>query len=59
MALAGCVQAPESIRAQFGTNKTYNACHGSDAPDTAAEEVGQASVCTRARTRMHMLVAPP
>jgi hypothetical protein len=23
----------------FGTNKTYNACHGSDAPDTAAQEI--------------------
>lgn len=33
------LQAPDSIRAQFGTNKTYNACHGSDAPDTAAQEL--------------------
>mmetsp|Transcript_14303 Transcript_14303/g.38796 ORF Transcript_14303/g.38796 Transcript_14303/m.38796 type:complete len:381 (+) Transcript_14303:202-1344(+) len=32
-------QAPDSIRASFGTNKTYNACHGSDAPDTAAQEL--------------------
>ncbi|KXZ44028.1 hypothetical protein GPECTOR_75g752 [Gonium pectorale] len=32
-------EAPGSLRAQFGTDKTYNACHGSDAPDTAAEEV--------------------
>lgn len=33
-------EAPNSIRANFGTNKTYNACHGSDAPDTAAQELG-------------------
>ncbi|KAG2483996.1 hypothetical protein HYH03_017163 [Edaphochlamys debaryana] len=33
-------EAPQSLRAQFGTDKTYNACHGSDAPDTAAEELG-------------------
>ncbi|KAL6754216.1 nucleoside diphosphate kinase [Haematococcus lacustris] len=32
-------EAPHSIRAHFGTNKTYNACHGSDAPDTAAQEI--------------------
>ncbi|PNW75835.1 hypothetical protein CHLRE_12g558700v5 [Chlamydomonas reinhardtii] len=31
-------EAPGSLRAQFGTDKTFNACHGSDAPDTAAEE---------------------
>ncbi|GIL72238.1 hypothetical protein Vretimale_290 [Volvox reticuliferus] len=31
-------EAPNSIRAQFGTDKTFNACHGSDAPETAAEE---------------------
>ena len=29
-------QAPQSLRAQFGTDNTQNACHGSDAPDTAA-----------------------
>lgn len=33
------IEAPDSIRAHFGTNKTYNACHGSDAPETAAEEL--------------------
>lgn len=32
-------QAPGSIRAHFGTDKTYNAAHGSDAPDTAAQEL--------------------
>lgn len=31
--------APDSIRANFGTDKTYNACHGSDAPETAAQEI--------------------
>mmetsp|Transcript_18010 Transcript_18010/g.32887 ORF Transcript_18010/g.32887 Transcript_18010/m.32887 type:complete len:383 (-) Transcript_18010:16-1164(-) len=31
-------EAPETLRAYFGTDKTYNACHGSDAPDTAAYE---------------------
>lgn len=32
--------APQSLRAQFGTDGTQNACHGSDAPDTAAAEIG-------------------
>eukprot|EP00199_Chlamydomonas_sp_CCMP681_P001950 CAMPEP_0119109454 /NCGR_PEP_ID=MMETSP1180-20130426/17919_1 /TAXON_ID=3052 ORGANISM="Chlamydomonas cf sp, Strain CCMP681" /NCGR_SAMPLE_ID=MMETSP1180 /ASSEMBLY_ACC=CAM_ASM_000741 /LENGTH=379 /DNA_ID=CAMNT_0007095211 /DNA_START=57 /DNA_END=1196 /DNA_ORIENTATION=+ len=32
-------EAPSSIRAAFGTNNTFNACHGSDAPETAAEEI--------------------
>ena len=32
--------APQSLRAQFGTDNTFNACHGSDAPDTAAAELG-------------------
>ncbi len=31
--------APESIRAAFGTDGSYNAVHGSDAPDTAAAEI--------------------
>lgn len=30
---------PHSIRAHFGTDKTHNAAHGSDAPDTAAQEL--------------------
>ena len=30
-------EAPESLRARFGTDGTRNACHGSDAPDTAAQ----------------------
>lgn len=32
--------APQSLRARFGTDGTQNACHGSDAPDTAAAELG-------------------
>ena len=32
-------EAPQSLRARFGTDGTLNACHGSDAPDTAAEEL--------------------
>ena len=32
--------APQSLRAQFGTDNTQNACHGSDAPQTAAAELG-------------------
>lgn len=31
-------EAPDSIRANFGTDKTQNACHGSDAAETAAAE---------------------
>lgn len=31
--------APESIRAQFGTDGTKNACHGSDSPASAAREL--------------------
>lgn len=30
---------PASLRAQFGTNTTRNACHGSDCPESAAREV--------------------
>lgn len=30
-------EAPDSLRAKFGTDGTQNACHGSDAPDTAAQ----------------------
>ena len=32
-------KAPESIRARFGSDGTLNACHGSDAPDTAAQVI--------------------
>eukprot|EP00891_Asterochloris_glomerata_P004550 jgi/Astpho2/4550/fgenesh1_pm.00067_%23_29_t len=32
-------EAPQSLRARFGTDGTRNACHGSDAPDTAAGEL--------------------
>jgi nucleoside-diphosphate kinase len=28
-------EAPNSIRAHFGTDKTYNAAHGSDSPEAA------------------------
>ncbi|GAQ77823.1 Nucleoside diphosphate kinase [Klebsormidium nitens] len=30
---------PDSLRANFGTDNTMNACHGSDAPETAKQEV--------------------
>ena len=33
-------QAPSSIRARFGTDKTYNACHGSDSSTNALAELG-------------------
>ena len=33
-------QAPDSIRARFGTDKTYNCCHGSDAAASAQAELG-------------------
>jgi len=32
-------EAPGSLRAQFGTDGTQNACHGSDSPSSAAREV--------------------
>jgi len=32
-------EAPQSLRAQFGTDGSQNACHGSDAPETAAAEL--------------------
>lgn len=34
------VEAPESIRAKFGIDKTQNACHGSDSQESAARELG-------------------
>ena len=33
-------EAPESLRAQFGTDGTRNACHGSDSPASADRELG-------------------
>src|SRR5262245_31839768 len=32
--------APNTIRKQYGSNIGENACHGSDAPETAAFEIG-------------------
>jgi len=32
--------APGTLRAEFGTSIERNACHGSDAPETAAAEIG-------------------
>eukprot|EP00127_Corallochytrium_limacisporum_P005335 Clim_evm11s203 gene=Clim_evmTU11s203 len=32
-------EAPKSIRGQFGTDGTQNACHGSDAPQSAEREL--------------------
>ena len=32
-------QAPESLRAMFGTDGTQNACHGSDSPESARREI--------------------
>jgi nucleoside-diphosphate kinase len=32
-------EAPSSLRAQFGTDGTRNACHGSDAPESAEKEL--------------------
>lgn len=32
-------EAPQSIRARFGKNKTENACHGSDSSSSAAREL--------------------
>ncbi|XP_014673375.1 PREDICTED: nucleoside diphosphate kinase 6-like isoform X2 [Priapulus caudatus] len=32
--------APQTLRAQFGTEDTFNAVHGSDSPMSAAREVG-------------------
>ena len=33
-------EAPNSLRAQYGTDGTRNACHGSDSPASAARELG-------------------
>lgn len=32
-------EAPKSIRAHFGTDKSFNAAHGSDSPASAAQEI--------------------
>ncbi|GHA09179.1 nucleoside diphosphate kinase [Arenicella chitinivorans] len=45
--------APGTIRADFATSIDENACHGSDAPETAAQEIefffGKDGVCPRTR----------
>lgn len=45
--------APGTIRADFATSIDENACHGSDAPETAAVEIefffGNDGVCPRTR----------
>jgi len=45
--------APGTIRADFASSIDENACHGSDAPETAAEEIkfffGEDQVCPRTR----------
>eukprot|EP00736_Rhodelphis_marinus_P000899 Rmarinus@m.234 len=38
-ALVAKTEAPSSIRAKYGTDKTRNAAHGSDAPETAVREI--------------------
>lgn len=32
------VQAPQTLRAKYGTNKTFNACHGSDSVENGIQE---------------------
>ncbi len=45
--------AASTIRADFATSIDENACHGSDAPETAAQEIefffGEDGVCPRTR----------
>ena len=35
----GYESAPGTIRGDFGASKTYNLIHGSDAPETAGQEL--------------------
>lgn len=45
--------APGTVRADFASSIDENACHGSDGPDTAAQEIefffGEGGVCPRTR----------
>lgn len=54
------VSAPESLRAAFGTDKTKNACHGSDGAETAQQECefffrGEVKTRSTANNLLHCL----
>lgn len=56
-------EAPNSIRARFGTDGTHNACHGSDSPENAETESnfffsGSRGACHYARECTLGLVKP-